>query len=385
VSGRPTGPIIDVDRLVSDLQERVAARTAAGEYDDGLLRTPFSLFSDTPVGTIVLRPDAAYSSKPVIGPVITRIKRALIASLFHFLNDAVSQANVALASSRRALDAETSAREALEAQMMDTERQLTEALDRITTLEESFKEQRTITERVDLSHTEARLARLERSTRPSAPADATLTRPVDPQLAALAARLNEPEEADERYDAYIAQIGAGPIIDLAPGVGALLARCAEAGIKATGVGEMDDPLTHLGSLAPSSVHGIVAIGLCDRLGIAGIATLADLAATRLTTDGTLVVEVTNPLTLAGRTRRLRDPTLAAPVHPDTIAWTFRLAGLHAVEIRHLGAFPQGEGLPLEVPAKDELDERYNTIAYRVNRALVGQPLVAIIARRTPAA
>ena len=94
-----TGPIIDVDRLVSDLQERVAARTAAGDYDDRLLRTPFDLLSDTPVGTIVLRPEAAYSSKLVVGPIITRIKRALIASLFHFLNDAVSQANLALAAS----------------------------------------------------------------------------------------------------------------------------------------------------------------------------------------------------------------------------------------------------------------------------------------------
>jgi O-antigen chain-terminating methyltransferase len=395
VSAPTSGPIIDVDRLVADLQERVAARTAAGGYDESLLAAPFELLTGTPVGTIVLRPEAAYSSKPVVGPLITWMKRGLIRSLFHFLNDAVSQANVALAAGRTAVERETGAREALEAQLQGTTRELDEARDRIHALEAEIERQRAIVARLDLLEIEPRLSRLERTGRAER-VDAASIRPVDPELVALAAHLVEPE-APERLDAYAAQIAAGPVLDLAPGDGELLARCAAADIPARGVdvsetivaacrdrgldAELGDPLALLGATEPGSLGGIAALGLCDRLGLGGVTTLADLAATRLRPGGTLVIEIANPLTVAGRARRLRDPTVAPPIHPDTLAWTLRLAGLDAVETRYLGAFAGDETLPLEDPPRDEMGERYNAIARRLNRALVGEPLVAIFARR----
>lgn len=350
--------MIDVDRLVSDLQERVAARAAAGGYDEGLLGTPFTLFSDAPVGTIVLRPEAAYSSKPVVGPVVTRIKRALISALFHFLNDAVSQANATLAASRRALETESNARATLETQVLHLTRELTEALARIDALE-------------------------RQGAVPGAPVAARTpieTRLVEPTP--FPSRWDDPADPTERYDAYVAQIGSGPVLDLAPGDGAFLARCQAAGIPAQAGG--DDPLAHLETLPAESLAGIAAIGLCDRLGASGSAKLAALAATRLHAGGALVVEIANPLTLAGRARRLRDPSLAPPLHPETLAQILRDAGFATVESRFLGVFPDAEGLPLENPPQDDLGARYNTIAHRVNRSLVGEPLVAIVARRAAA-
>jgi chromosome segregation ATPase len=61
-----------------------------------------------------------------VGKAITAAKRIQIRSFFHFLNDAVTQVNGALASMRAALDAETRAREALEDRVRELEAELDE-------------------------------------------------------------------------------------------------------------------------------------------------------------------------------------------------------------------------------------------------------------------
>ena len=119
---------IDLDRLMADLKRRVAARRAAGEYDERLFDVPFD--EDLPGGggeLVRLRMETAYSSKPLVGKAITLGKRLQIRLLFHFLNDVVTQTNAALTGMRAALDKEERAREALEDRVRDLEARLAAA------------------------------------------------------------------------------------------------------------------------------------------------------------------------------------------------------------------------------------------------------------------
>lgn len=122
VTERETVPILDVDRIVADLQERVAARRAAGEYDQRTLGTRFELVE----GSVVLRPELAYSAKRVVGTPLTVIKRLIIRLQLHFLNDIVAQVNAALATDRAKLKAESQRRAALEERVLELETRLGE-------------------------------------------------------------------------------------------------------------------------------------------------------------------------------------------------------------------------------------------------------------------
>lgn len=126
----PHEPAIDLDRLMSDLKARVAARRAAGDDDGDVLETPFDAPGADAAGglSVRLRPETAYSSKPVVGRVITFGKRLQIRVLYHFLDDLATQANAALTGLRAALEAETRAREALEERVRELERDRDEAV-----------------------------------------------------------------------------------------------------------------------------------------------------------------------------------------------------------------------------------------------------------------
>ncbi len=113
---------------MADLKRRVAARRAAGEYDERLFDVPFD--EDLPGGAgelVRLRMETAYSSKPLVGRAITFGKRVQIRLLFHFLNDVVTQTNAALTTMRANLDAEERAREALEDRVRELETALAAA------------------------------------------------------------------------------------------------------------------------------------------------------------------------------------------------------------------------------------------------------------------
>lgn len=131
---------IDVDHLMRDLKRRVAARRAAAEIDPRVLDLPFQPGADDEalarvVSRIVLRPQVAYSTKPGVGPVITRVKRTLISLLFHFLNDIVDQINGVARQLGDALSAEERAREGLEVHTARLESELEMLHTRIARLE----------------------------------------------------------------------------------------------------------------------------------------------------------------------------------------------------------------------------------------------------------
>jgi hypothetical protein len=110
---------IDIDQLVSELKGRVEAERAAGAYADDLSEFELQLPGPTEASgaRVRFRPELGFSSKPVIGPVITLIKRLILRLQFYVLDDLAQQADAAIADLESRLAAEVATRERLESEM----------------------------------------------------------------------------------------------------------------------------------------------------------------------------------------------------------------------------------------------------------------------------
>jgi hypothetical protein len=391
-----SGARIDVEKVVAELQARVARGRQDGD-DDAAIRGPqLTLGQDR----IVLRPELTASTRRVVGVPLSLVRRALMRVQFQFLDDLVGQVNRAIDRERTAREGETGDREALalrvqsheaeldaiRASLAEIERRLAEIGPRIATLDE-----------IEALDVIGRLARIERDGR-SAAGEAEI-RPILPEVAALALDRGRIDDGGaSRLNACVAHLGTrGPILVAGLGDGGQLLRALhDAGADAIGVdpnevnvvacqdqalrATMADPLRHLAAQEAGSLGGlVVAGGAADRFDGNHWLVFADLAASRLRAGAGLVVEMLNVASPAALALRMRDPTLPAPVHVDTVAFLLRVAGVRDADVRTFGAFRDIETLPLEFesigPAEIERVSEF------VNRFLIGQPLAAVFARR----
>ena len=111
---------IDIDQLVTELKGRVETERVAGAYADDL--SEFELEPPAPTehasgSRVRFRPELGFSSKPVLGPVITLIKRLILRLQFYVLDDLARQADAAIIDLEGKLAAEIATRERLESQM----------------------------------------------------------------------------------------------------------------------------------------------------------------------------------------------------------------------------------------------------------------------------
>lgn len=157
---------IDVDELVADLKERADRERAEGRYPDAdeLAALELEVASPDSVGGMLaqgfdlggtstrvrFRPELGYSSKPVVGPLITGVKKLNLRLLFFVLDDLARQADAAITRLESALAAEIAAREAVteghrdalraEREARETvERELQALSERLAALEEQAK------------------------------------------------------------------------------------------------------------------------------------------------------------------------------------------------------------------------------------------------------
>jgi SAM-dependent methyltransferase len=395
--------IIDVEQLVDDLKERAAREREFGAYGDDLssvqLEVPpaapvvegFDLAGGAP--RIRFRPELGFSSKPVIGPVITLVKKFFLRLLFYVFDDLARQTDVAVRRLETAIAAEASATEArISAEVTAREgvqRDVVSLLTRITQAEE----------RVDRLHLEERLARLERERRrepaapQAAPAEIAPITALSFDYETFESRFRPEQSVRERQRAYVEALqGRSRVVDLGCGRGELVAMLNEARISAYGV-EIDpdfvelleergievvaeDAVAHLTKLEPGAVDGIVASHLVEHLPAAAVSQLVSLAAEKLTGEGLLIVETPNPESLvAGSVNFHRDLTHVRPIHPDTLAFLCESAGFSDVEIRRLSPVPDDERLP--TPSAEPLAE----IVGRLNELLYGYQDYAVVARK----
>jgi hypothetical protein len=117
---------IDVSQLTAELKARADKERASGGYPDDLsgveLEKPsgslvdgFDLRSGEP--RVRFRPELGFSSKPLVGPAITLVKRFYLRLLLYVFEDLARQTDTAIAKVETALAVEVAARERLEKQV----------------------------------------------------------------------------------------------------------------------------------------------------------------------------------------------------------------------------------------------------------------------------
>jgi SAM-dependent methyltransferase len=425
VDESPPKQIIDVERLVKELQQRVARERAAGAYTDDLSAVQLDVLPPAAANALVVegfdlaapgprirfRPELGFSAKPVIGPVITLVKKFILRLLFYVLDDLAQQADAAVRRLETALAAETAARTgetaartgeaaAVEARI-SAEVAVREGAQRdIRSLAERLAATDDRLERLQL---ESRLARLERARRAAptptqhqevaaeAPAHAAAVASLDYET--FEARFRPEESVRERQQAYVELLrGQNRVVDLGCGRGELVALLNREGVSAYGV-EIDpdfvellrekgievvteDAAAHLAGLEAGAVDGIVGSHLIEHLPAMSVARLVSLAAEKLADGGILILETPNPESVvAGSINFHRDLTHIRPIHPDTLAFLCESAGFSNVEIRRLSPVPDDERLP--TPVTEPLAE----IVGRLNELLYGFQDYAVVARR----
>jgi hypothetical protein len=120
MADEPAQQPFDPDQLVAELKGRVERERAAGAYADDLsgigLEVP-SQAVEASTARVRFRPELGFSSKPVIGRVITLIKRVLLRLQFYVFDDLARQADSAITDLEARLAAEIATRERLEDEM----------------------------------------------------------------------------------------------------------------------------------------------------------------------------------------------------------------------------------------------------------------------------
>lgn len=368
-----TGRPLDVDRLMEDLRARAHEPTHGRP-----------LFEPGPEELHVKpREIVAESPRAGVGPVVTKGKRLIARTMQPILDDLAQQVN-------DSLDHLVALRADIDA--------LRERVDESPDLEPRLGEITTRLEALEQLGIAARLARVEAAaaTVPGTAAPDACP-PVDAHLAAVAAaRARIDDCGDERLAAYWAVIDpAQPVLDLSWSADAARhlhklgvavrsvhpdATTVEERRQAGVAAELGDPLAAIAEAPAESLGGIVALGLGDHLSQEQWMALPRRAHQALAPGGGLVLEMVNSTTPAAQALRSRDPSLTAPVHPDTVAFLLRTAGFTDVEVRYLGAFPDDQGAPI-APDPDWFQRQVNEMAAVINRLVVGQPIVAVLARR----
>jgi SAM-dependent methyltransferase len=421
----PSGsePLVDVEQLVDELHARVERERAAGGYTEDAAFVELDIGNGEPgrgksapatpaVPQVVYRPEVGYSSRPVIGPVLTGVKR-LFYRLFQYpLDDLAHQTNAAVHQLHARGDRAEQAVETVQAlrERIDTLANQLELAHRLTA-ESLGRDVRSLAERLaELEATQerlqvqSRLGRLERLARTPA-REGPSTQPVQAQASSgqeppsfdymtFENRFRPEKTVRERQSAYLELLGSRKrVVDLGCGRGELLELLGEAGVSAYGI-DLDpdnvavctekgldviegDAISHLEGLEGSAVDGIVASHVIEHLGADPLWRLVAAAVEKLAEDGILILETPNPESLlAGSINFHRDPTHVRPVHPETLAFLCESAGFREVEIRRLAPVPEEARLP-----QGSDDEYMREVVERLDELIYGYQDYALVARR----
>jgi SAM-dependent methyltransferase len=428
--------IIDVERLVQDVRERVARESLQGDgmgQQHDLLAEPVPPFQP-----IAIHPSTIVSNRRFIGSFITFVRRALLRVLALPLQNLIDQMNTSLVGLQEAVGheravrqasigheiaREAAARELAERDIhlvkkrfdgVDTALNALELAQRLANADEADAREHLARDLKALSdrfsdferlHIATRLAKLERRREESA--DAALPLPTNDGGTAPIAELDyvafeerfRPEETvRERQSVYLDLLrDRRRVVDLGCGRGELIELLAEAGVSAYGVDlnpdfvalAVDrglevveaDAVAHVRSLRTGAVDAIFASHLIEHLPTDALVQLLACAADVLPREGLLILETPNPESLlAGSVNFHRDPTHNRPIHPDTLQFLCGLTGFGHVEVKRLSPVPDAERLPARAPEDGRLSTHVDTVVNQLNLLLYGYQDYAVIAR-----
>ena len=424
----PSGPEpwVDVEHLVDDLRERVERGRASGRYTEDVATLQLEPVDGEParevsksgapaaIPQVVYRPEVGYSSRPVIGPVLTAFKRLFYRLFFYPLDDLAGQTNAAVHHlhvrgdrAEQAVETVQALRERIDtlANQLELAHRLTaESLGRdVQSLAERLAKLEATQERLQV---QSRLGRLERLVRTSPQPVQSAAAPVHPAAHEAPAfdymtfenRFRPETTVRERQSDYLELLGTRKrVVDLGCGRGELLELLGEADVSAYGV-DIDpdnvavcrekgleivegDAVSHVEGLEESALDGIVASHLIEHLTPELLWRLITAAAEKLAEGGILILETPNPESLlAGSINFHRDPTHVRPIHPDTLSFLCESAGFRAVEIRRLAPVPAEVRLPQRSSDETPLAEHFSEVVEQLNDLIYGFQDYALIAR-----
>lgn len=421
--------LVEVEKLVDELRERVEQERAASGYGEDVAGVGFEPAGEeavadgaasTPpaVPQVVYRPEVGYSSRPVIGPILTGVKR-LFYRLFQYpLDDLAHQTNAAVHQlhargdrAEQAVETVQALRERIDtlANQLELAHRLTaESLGRdVQSLAERLAELEATQERLQVQSRLGRLERLARTSPRAAPQPAEAPgaqmppgqQPPAFDYMTFENRFRPEQTVRERQSAYLELLGGQKrVVDLGCGRGELLEILGEADVSAYGI-DLDpdnvavckekglevvegEAVSHLEGLEESAVDGIVASHVIEHLRSEDLWRLVSAAADKLADGGILILETPNPESLlAGSINFHRDPTHVRPVHPETLAFLTESAGFSDVAIRRLAPVPDDVRLPRETPDESPLANQVGAVVDQLNELIYGYQDYALIARR----
>jgi SAM-dependent methyltransferase len=433
---RSTEPeaLIDVEELTESLRERVEHERAAGRYTEDVASLPLEPIGETapqirrppdasPTDRprrVVYRPEVGYSSRRLVGPILTVAKRLFYRVFFYPLDDLARQTDDAVQRVEEAIATEVGTRKsAVEAAVarIDTlvnqlelavrlESEAREAVQRdVQSLAIRIAELEAVQERLQLP---SRLARLERLARaapqptpsqaaPSATAVQSFAQPPSFDYMTFENRFRPEKTVRERHSDYRELLRTRRrVVDLGCGRGELLELLRDEGVSAYGL-ELDpdvvavcrekelevvqgDAVSHVEALEKGAVDGIIASHLIEHFPPDLIWRLIAAAAEKLDEGGILILETPNPESLlAGSINFHRDPTHVRPVHPDTLSFLCESAGFRDIEIRRLAPVPEDSRLPAGTSNDSPLSEHVSEVVERLNELIYGYQDYALIA------
>ena len=401
---------IDVEALMADLRQRVAEKKAAGLYTVDALAVD-TASSEEPIGApdldrlrelAVQQLDLSIvaSDKPVVGGIVTKVKRTLVRGTSQPLIHASAQTNqfnAALLHYVAMLGREVAA---LNHQLEALRRQITEdaLTDEVRRLNTRLDEVAGIAGSLQRAAIADRLNRLEHlAVASEAQAVTGAPAPAGHSEAAVARLIAEAEDDDdrarERWTAYAAVLGRGPILLLGAGSGKALEML---GPDSEGV-ESDadlvavahrcerrvhhaDPLTHLASLPDGAIRAVLVTRLMERMDATDVARLAHQLARCVAPAGRVIIEGINPSALATLGNEFwRDAARIRPLHPDTIRSQLDAAGFSSttVELLH----PPPVALDLQGVSADPSVEAIRRAVVELNATVHGPSRFAVHAVR----
>jgi O-antigen chain-terminating methyltransferase len=194
---------------------------------------------------------------------------------------------------------------------------------------------------------------------------------------------------------------AAPVLDVGCGRGEFLELLRDAGVEARGV-DLDadmvafcrgegldvaegDALAYLEGLEDASLGGIFCAHMVEHLPPATLVRLLELVAAKLRQGGVFVAETPNPRTLVALQTFFADLTHQQPLHPETLAFLVRQAGLRDIETRFLNPPPDDARLgPVPLPEGDEFEPARRALAEnaeKLNEVVFGPQDYAVVGRR----
>lgn len=342
---------------MGDLRRRVEEKKAKGLYGVDALMTASTEEGGEPYGLEDLERlrdlavqrvqiDVAASTKPVVGGVVSRIKRLLVRGASQPMYGMSAQAtafNGALLAYLASLAREVSA---LERQVRAAREEADARAEELAAMKDLLAEYAAVAAEARaavaslgdaaLPERIARLERLPAAGAPDAPAPSGST-------GSLRIRLEATDDDDERiarWSAHAARFGSRPVLHLGAGSGRGLdalgpqAEGVEADAELAAAASAEgrrvhhaDPVVYISTVPPGSVPAIFVSDLVERLDGGGLTALAGGIARALAEDGVAVVEAYHPDGIRDDDAFWRDPDRLRALHPDAVRMALEAAGL----------------------------------------------------------